>query len=195
MKTETLEKTYLEETNAHNRVEYVVKQAQAPFANRDFCTREVWKHHIKMRDEQEQSILVWCSEDHPSRPSNVSSEVVRGKSDNVFKLSLIGKNEAELVLYTQLDTGTPFPSFITRLLTAQQLQKATHGQQYFQQLRALKDYDANDGIAIGEAFMLRPFKSKTESSNREKKYSESKYEVSKNQKVAKVISVSESVAD
>ena len=153
-KADTIEKTYLEEPNKHNRLEYVVKKLPSPLVERDFCSRNIWK--------QEQDGTIYFSSIPTPLPATVpvtarhDITIIRGTLKSVYRLvksRFIDDVVAQITL--QLYTGATVPKIIVELYTCYNLRRITYAQQYFQQLRELRDYDEKDGIAIGESFMLK----------------------------------------
>lgn len=181
-KADTIEKAYLEEPNAHNRLEYLVKKVPSPFTNREFYNRCVWKVDKKDDDLSRKMLVSWPEEGHEADSHgrdiyNIAPKV-RGRTKGIFKIksSRFTTTEVEVELVIQIDMGggTSLPKFLMEFYNAYNLRRVTVAQQYFQQLRGLDDYDEKDGIAVGEALML---KSKVENAAKRKSRAE-KYEVS-----------------
>ena len=89
--------------------------------------------------------------------------MVNGKLSSAYDIVAGSRDMSSLSLAIQVDFDYFIPKYILHKNVRLSLERVTGVQQYFQQLRKLKDYDAKDAVAIGEAFMI---KSKAEISNR-----------------------------
>jgi hypothetical protein len=146
-KSDTLEKTYFHETN-HSRIEYVIKKLPAAFSNRDFMGLVVWK---RISDEK----LVMVSdprEDAELRPR--TRDVVRGKFPLFLQITRLAADKCQLEFMLQLDIGIVVPRKLLNFYVEYNLKRATHIRQYFQAMRGLALWDADDGTEIGEIMML-----------------------------------------
>ena len=159
-KTDTRHKTYLEEPSNHNRLEYYVKKFPRPFADREFCQRTVWKY-IDDNTLILYSIAEWSHARCGKDPSLVLATLAA-----FYKLRHAGarNDEADVEVLLNLHFGgTPIPLFLQEFYCGYNLRRVTVAQQYFQELRVLRDYDAQDGVAVGEAFMIKSKEEKEKS--------------------------------
>ena len=150
MKADTVEKTYLEEPNKHNRCEYVVKKPPKPFADRHFHNRFIW------RRTQDDVIVVTTFPD-ATRVKEQNAALVYGASSGMYRVSESRNgDDADVEMIINLNFGgTPFPLFLQVFYIAGNLRRVTAAEQYFQGLRLLSEYDEKDGVAVGEVFMLK----------------------------------------
>ena len=167
-KKDTLAKKYAEEISKHNRVEYTVKKLTPLFQSRDFVSAVVWTHV-----DAKTSIFVLKPRLQKDLPENPL--YVRAYYDSVSKLEQKQHDVTEITAVLKQNAGVRLPRVIEETYVAYNLNRATKTQQYFQELRQLNAFDANDGSAIGVVFMIT---SKTE--NR-KEVGKTHYDVRKKQ--------------
>ena len=161
-----LEKNADEEPNNHNLLLYIKKRIPKPFDHRDTLSRIIWKSNgIGSYD------CVSQPEESEKRPPVVG--VIRATYESAMKIIRVGgKGETKLEYVIHPNYGGSVPSWIVRLYIKSHLSFVSEIGDYFQGLRLLENYDEKDGVAIGEAFML---KTKAE---KDKKKGLSKYQVS-----------------
>ena len=170
-KASTLFREVLEERSNHNRVDYIVTKGKGVVLNRSFCNRLVWQKGSGSSIFLASFPLKDVSTNQPTCIGIASTE---GKISGLFKLSTtLSRSETSVEFVLQLDLGGSLilPKFLMEYFLVSNLKRVTDSQQYFQQLRELKDYDAKDGIAIGEVLMLK-------STAEKKKKDVAKYQVS-----------------
>jgi hypothetical protein len=128
---------------SHNRELYVHRTSPAPFKNRDFYSRQVW------RQEADGSLMVVAtpmeSEEHPKLP-----HVVRGRFPLVMKL--VKEGEGTKVEYLiQIDFGGSVPAQLTNSYMSSSLAHVTKLQQHFEKRLGLRNWSAEDGRLVGDA--------------------------------------------
>ena len=164
IKSDTIEKSYLEEPSRHSRVEYIIKKSPvSSIMRRDFCSTVIDKQMLFYSNTPTQ---------HSSRPLNMNS--VRALCTTFVQFTKSANMKDTKITYViQIDSGGEgVPKLISEWALAYNLRRVTFAQQYFQQARYLKEYDEKDGAAIGEVLML---KSKAE---KEGKQGTTKFQVS-----------------
>ena len=176
-KASTLYKEVLEERNNHNRVDYVVKKGTGTVLNRAFSNRLVWQK------ESSSSIFLVSIPQELESVANLPSPIriisTQGKLTALFRLTAYLSSETNVESIFQLDFGggLKVPKLLMEYFLLSNLKRVSDSQQYFQQLRELKDYDAKDGIAFGEVFMSK--------SMAEKEYKRgNKYQVGANNRLS-----------
>ena len=158
-KADTLEKTYIEEPNRHNRLEYLEKVSPKPFAPRYFCNRIVWASTAE-------NALIFSS--FPEKPKHERVAIIGAAAKLVISVTRrVGSqnDEADVELISSLDFGgISIPLPVLEYLCSYNLRRITFAEQYFQGLRRLSEYDEKDGVAVGEMFVM-----KTKEEERKKK--------------------------
>ena len=173
---DTKDITYLDEPNNHSRVEYLVKLLSPPLSSRYFCNEQLWCTNKEVVGEGSARFALFPKM-LPQGFLHLQDGLVEAEVWGFVNISEVNANECSLELTQKINFGGRLPKIVTDFSIANNLRRVTFCQQHFQQLRALRDYDAKDGIAIGEACMLTPFKSEQEKS--EFSRSASKYQVGK----------------
>ena len=133
--------------NDRNHELYDQTKLPAPFKNRDFYSRRVW------RKEADGSLMVVATpmegEEHPKLPN-----VVRGRFSLTMKL--VKEGEGTKVEYLiQLDFGGRVPAQVTNSYMSSSLAYVTKMQQHFQKRRGLEVFTAQDGRLVGDALCTR----------------------------------------
>ena len=133
--------------NSHKRELYVHRKSPAPFKNRDFYSRQVW------RKESDASLMVVAtpmeSEEHPKLPN-----VVRGRFSLTMKLFKEGEG-TKVEYLIQIDFGGRVPAQVTNSYMSSSLAYVTKMQQHFQKRRGLEVFTAQDGRLVGDALCTR----------------------------------------
>jgi hypothetical protein len=146
---EDLGKAVLEERkNNHNKVVCTCKSMPARLTNREYVGRMLWK-----RLDKDNFVFVTKPTDHKGRKK--TSEFVRGSFPSCMKMERLSENETSIDWICHPSAGGSVPSWIGNYLMGEQLEYTADVQQFFQQLRGLKELDAADGVAIGEHFMIK----------------------------------------
>ena len=141
-----LEKSVEEQINGHNRLSYIRKKSPNSYiANRDFLGRGVWKK------EGDGFLLVTSPEESDVRP--IKDGMVRAKYSSSMRIKWKNDKETTVEYVIHPDTGGRVPSFIFNRFMGSSLSFVTEIQQYFQELRSMEDYDADDGKALGVRLM------------------------------------------
>ena len=141
-----LEKSVEEQVNGHNALVYCKKRTPKIIHDRDFLARCVWKK------EGEGFVLVTSPEESEARP--ITGSVRRGKYPSAMKIKRKSDKETTLEYVIHLDAGGFVPSFIMNFYTASNLSYVTGIQEYFQELRGLEEWDADDARAVGEVMCI-----------------------------------------
>ena len=156
-KPDTVKKLTVEEVNAHNKVNYMIKIASnTAIAPRDVLFRCLWRKW----DNGGGIDYVMQPIKDPRYPENNSDGLVRALYPTIVTLKNdVKKGKTVVNFLCQLDFGgsdhSGLVSFFMSFYMKQQLKRTTILQQYFQRLRKLETFDADDGIAIGETLMMQ----------------------------------------
>jgi len=142
-----LGKSVEERANGHNMVAYNEKRTPKIFANRDFLSRCVWKK------TKEEIVYVTSPEESEMRP--IKSSVVRAKYPSAIRIKRKNDKETTLGYVIHPDLGGGVPAFLMNFYTAKNLRRVTEVQEYFQALRGLKEWGADDGRAVGEVMCIK----------------------------------------
>ena len=140
---------------------YVLKKAPAPFRNRDFHVRRVWK-----KLEEGTCIISTTPIYQNDFPPDVKA--VRGRFPLAMKIVAISPTECKVEYTIQIDFGGIVPAKLTNMYIGRSLASGTtEVQEFFQSLRPLADWDSKDGRAVGVVVCI-----KTEAEKREKQLKE-----------------------
>jgi len=143
-----LEKSVDEWINGHNTLIYTKKRSPNDYiADRDFLGRVVWKK------EGDGFVLVTSPEESEVRP--ITDSVVRAKYPSAMRIKRKSDKETTLEYVIRPDAGGLVPSFIFNRFMGSSLAFVTEIQQYFQDLRGLEEWDADDARAMGEALCIK----------------------------------------
>jgi len=144
-RVDDLEKSVEEQANGHNMLVYNKKRSPKILSDRDFLGRCVWKK------EGEGFVYVASPEKSEARP--IADGVVRGKFPSAMKIKRKNDKETTIEFVIHPDAGGLVPSFIMSRYLGSNLRRVTEIQEYFQELRKMEDYDADDGKALGVRLM------------------------------------------
>jgi len=144
---EDLEKSVEERINWHNTLVYVKKRTPKIILDRDFLGRCVWKK------EGEGFVLVTSPEESEARP--ITGSVVRGKYWSALKIKRKNDKETTLEYVINQDAGGSLPGWLMSRYTGSNLAFVTEIQEYFQALRGLEEWDADDARAVGEVMCIK----------------------------------------
>ena len=151
---ETINKRVISE-NAHSKLVYMEKVIPKPWVNRDFLMRLLWK---KLGDTNKNYVFAITPEIHHEYPANEGG-LVRAEAPITIKLNALHEDETAVEYLIQLDIGggdhSGLVTCIMNLYLHKNLENLTIMQEYFQQLRPLDKLDEQDGVAMGEAFVLK----------------------------------------
>ena len=131
--------------NGHSMLVYNKERTPKIIADRDFLGRCVWKK------EGDGFVFVTSPEESEAMP--ITGGVVRGKYPSAMKIKRKGDTETTLEYVIHPDAGGSVPSFIMSRSLGSSLGRVTEIQQYFQELRKMEDYNADDGQALGVRLM------------------------------------------
>jgi len=142
-----LEKSVEEQVNGHNQLVYNKKRSPKIVADRDFLARFLWKK------EGDGFVYVTSPEESYARP--MTDGVVRGKYPSAMRIK--GKNDRETTLEYVIhpDAGGSLPSWLASRYLGSNLSYVTEIQEYFQALRGLEEWDADDARAAGEVMCIK----------------------------------------
>jgi len=143
-----LEKSVEERINGHNMLLYNKKRTPKIVADRDFLSKVLWKK------EGEGFFLVTSPEESDARP--ITDSAVRAKYPSVMKIERKNDKETTLQYVIHPDFGGPggFVYLMNRY-TGSNLRRVTEIQEYFQALRGLEEWDADDARAVGEVMCIK----------------------------------------
>jgi hypothetical protein len=140
-KQSDLEKEIDERPNGHNQLMYR-RVHLSTIADREFLQRVVWKASAGG------FLVVSVSEESEKRPTDAEN-AVRGKFPFAMRISSAGGYDAKVEYVIHPDFGGGVPHFIFRRKMASQLDHVTAIRGHFQQLRELREWNAEDGAAVG----------------------------------------------
>jgi len=141
-----LERSTDDRPNDHSFSVYIKKKI-ALIRNRDFLARCVW------REIEGGYLYVSSPEESVRRPKG--GDVVRGKYPSAMRITWRNENETFVEYVMNPDAGGNIPSFIMNGVMASNLTYVTEIQEYYQALRGLEAWDADDGIAVGEVMCVK----------------------------------------
>jgi len=142
-----LEKSVDERINGHNQLGYTKRLTPKIIADREFLGRDVWKKG------GEGFVYVTTPEESEARP--ITDSVVRGKYPSAMKIKRKNDMETTLEYVIHPDAGGSLPSFIMNRYLGSNLSYVTEIQEYFQALRGLEEWDADDVRAVGEVMCIK----------------------------------------
>jgi len=127
---------------------YNKKRTPKIVADRDFLSKVLWKK------EGEGFFLVTSPEESDARP--ITDSAVRAKYPSVMKIERKNDKETTLQYVIHPDFGGPggFVYLMNRY-TGSNLRRVTEIQEYFQSLRGLEEWDAEDGRCVGEVMCIK----------------------------------------
>ena len=140
-----LVKSVDERINGHNMLTYNKKRTPKIVADRDFMGRGLWKK------EGEGFIIVTSPEESDSRP--ITDGVARGKYQSAMRIKRKNDKETTIEYVLQIDFGGSLPTWLTNWYVGSSAGYVTEVQEFFQELRKMADYDADDGKALGVRLM------------------------------------------
>jgi hypothetical protein len=143
-----IEKTIDEAPNDHNKLVYAKWRVPNPFVTRDFLGRCLWK-------QLDPDTYLFVAQPDESEKRRVTSAVVRGRYTCAMKMTRVDDSLTRVELVCRLEYGGFVPEFISDMYVGSMLSKVTEIQNYFESIRALDDYDEEDGRMIGEHFIVR----------------------------------------
>jgi hypothetical protein len=147
----TIEKELVEEVNAHNIVVHAVKVLPEPFSDRDLVMRWMWK-----KLDENTFIFVIEPVSHAKYPEN---KRVRARFPAVIKLRRAGVDKTRVDYLLQLDIGGNdhgrVISAMIELYLKQNLRRTYDLHSYFQAIRGLEQWDADDGKSVGEIMVVK----------------------------------------
>jgi len=135
----------VDEEQEHTRLIYVLKTFPKPLRDRDVLTRCLWK-----KQEEGGFLYSVCSEESEGRPHRPG--IVRAKVSTAARIVPSGRG-TKLEYFVHPDAGGRIPNFVMNAVLRGQLAYVTEIQEYFQELRLMEDYDADDGKALGVRLM------------------------------------------
>ena len=164
---DTVERSYLDEPNSHNRLQYYLQKFPSPYSNRLFWNRFVWRtldeklvltsmptipESGEVESATQRANTLRTTKGTILRPSggwhfgskdSSARTTTLGMSKRVTKMTKgDSKNdEADVVMVIHFDFGgtKALPKFVSEYYAGSKL----------------CDYDGKDGVAIGEAFMSK----------------------------------------
>jgi hypothetical protein len=149
MRADDLEKTIDETPNGHSQLVYLRKASSVKgLDHRDFLARVIWKSmpaggFIRITTPEE-------SANRQPLPG-----VVRGKYPSTMRIKPLNDKFVELEYVIQIDFGGIVPAWITNSYIRANLSYITEIQEYFESRRRLEQWDADDGITVGELMLVR----------------------------------------
>jgi len=148
LQEDDLEKSVEERINGHNTLVYVKKRTPKVISDRDFLGRAVWKK------EGDGFVYVTSPEESEARP--MTDSVVRGKYLSAMRIARKNDKETTVTYVIHPDFGGPGGfAYLMNVYTASNLSDVTEIQEYFQALRGLEEFDADDARAVGEVMCIK----------------------------------------
>jgi len=142
-----LEKSVEELINGHNMLVYNKKRTPKIIADRDFLGRVVWKK------KGDGFFYVTSPEESATRP--ITDGVVRGKYPSAIRIKRKNDKETTLEYTVQIDFGGSLPTWLTNSYVSSSAARVTEIQEYFQALRGMEEFDADDARAVGEVMCIK----------------------------------------
>ena len=141
-----LEKS-MEQANGHNLLVYKKKRTPKIVNDRDFQGRVVWKK------EGDGFVFVTSPEERDARP--IADGVMRGKFPSAMKIKRKNGKESTFEYVFQIDFGGSLPAWLTNSYMSSTAGAVTEIQEYFQALKRLEEWDADDARAAGEVMCIK----------------------------------------
>jgi len=154
-KEDDLEKSVEEQVNGHSMLCYKKIRTPKIIRDREVLARCVWKK------ESDGFVLVTSPEESDARP--ITDGVVRGKYPSAMRIKRKNDKETTLNFVNHPDAGGRVPSFLMSRYLGSSLALVTGIQEYFQALRRLEEWDADDGRCVGELLCIMTKAEKGES--------------------------------
>jgi len=158
-----LEKSLDESPNDHNQLVYK-KRRMAIISDREFLSRRVWSRNSDgsfllagkpAESERRPNLSRRGSVRRPSGAHHREHRVVRGEM--CFAFMIVPKGERECVVEYVINPhmGGSVPFWLAKAGMKSQLSKVVEIQKYFQSHRTVSEWDASDGVEIGELMVLK----------------------------------------
>jgi len=161
LKNDDLEKAVVEQANGHNVLIYRKKRGPKIISSRDFLGRVVWK--AKGRG----FVLVTSPEENALRP--ITDGAQRGKYPSAMRIARKNESETVLELVFQINFGGSLPTLLTNTYVGASAGAVTEVQEYFQSLRGLDEWGADDARAVGEVICMKTMAEKYHEKGESKK--------------------------
>jgi len=142
-----LEKSVEERINGHNQLGYTKRLTPKIIYDRDFLGRGVWKKG------GEGFVYVTSPEESEARP--ITGSVVRGQYPSAMKIKRKNDTETTLEYVILPDAGGHLQGSLMNRYLGSNLSYVTEIQEYFQALRRLEEWDADDARAVGEVMCIK----------------------------------------
>jgi len=146
-KEDDVEKAVVEHVSDHNVLVYNKKRTPKIISDRDFLGRVVWKA------KGQGFVVVTSPEENALRPITDSAE--RGKYPSAMKIERKNDRETVLELVFQINFGGRLPTWLTNSYVGAIAGAVTEIQEYFQELRGVEEWDADDARAVGEVMCIK----------------------------------------
>jgi hypothetical protein len=143
-----LEKAVDETVNGHNQVIYQKKKTPLIIDNRDFVGRCVWK-------KTSEGCYVFVSKPTESVKRPHLDGVVRGLYPSTMKVTRLDTNNTRVDYVIHPNPGGGVPFWLANAWLSSALRKVTDVQETFQNFRELHQWDTDDGVAVGEAMVIK----------------------------------------
>ena len=130
-----LEKSVVQQASGHSMLVYTKKKTPRAISDRDFLGRVLWKR------TNEGFLFVTSPEESDARP--ITDSVVRAKYPSSMYL-----------IHPDFGGSGGF-AYLMNFYTASNLSYVSEIEEYFQELRGLEEWDADDGRAVGEAMCIK----------------------------------------
>ena len=141
-----------ERPNSHNQLIYLIKKVPNPVADRDSLLRVVWRE-----DSEGRFVLVTSPAVSANRP--ITANIVRAEFPSALRF--VRKNDVETTVefvarpYVGHIVQGPLQRFLLSRFLTKSLGRMTLIQEFFQGLRGLEEWDADDGRAVGEVMCIK----------------------------------------
>jgi len=146
-KEDDVEKAVVEHVSDHNVLVYNKKRTPKIISNRDFLGRVVWKA------KGQGFVLVTSPRENALRPITDSAE--RGKHPSAMRIERKNDRETVIELVFQINFGGRLPTWLTNSYVGATAGAVTEIQEYFQELRGLEEWDADDARAVGQVMCIK----------------------------------------
>jgi len=141
-----------ERPNLHNQLIYTINKVPTPVADRDTLLRVVWRE-----ESADRFVLVSSPAVSANRP--LTANMVRAEFPSALRFVRKNDFETTVEFVAHPNVGTVVQGVLQRFLLSRFLTKSlrriTFIQEYFQELRGLEEWDADDGRAVGEVMCIK----------------------------------------
>ena len=137
-----------ERPNDHNVLMYRRRKTPSVIADRDFLYWIIWR-----KESDGSFLLVTSPEESAKRPIN--SSAVRARYPSAVRIKKKSDSETVLEQVGRSDLGGAISAWAMTFLLSGDMERVTQVQEFFQESRGVKEWDGDDGRAVGEAMCIK----------------------------------------